>query len=156
MRKFRLTEIKKIISSQKIPDQDTLLTELKQKSFNITQATLSRDLKQLKIAKVFDENEGFIYALPNELKRYERRIPSYNGSLNGFISITFSLNIAVISTLPGHANQVALFIDYKECPVTLGTIAGDDTILVILKEENTKEELINCLLDNFPELEGRI
>jgi len=155
MRKFRLAEIKNIISSKKISDQETLLNELHKKAYNITQATLSRDLNYLQVAKVYDDKFGFIYALPSELNKFERRFNN-TGSLNGFLSISYSNNIAVISTLPGHANQVALYIDYKQCPEILGTIAGDDTIMLIMKEGVNQTILNRCLITHFPELEGRI
>ena len=133
----RLDSIKMIISSQEIGSQDELLKELAKEGFTLTQATLSRDLKQLKVAKAASMNGNYVYVLPNNTM-YKRMVdPLSAGELlrdNGFLSIEFSDNIAVIKTRPGYASRLAYDIDNNNINEIIGTIAGDDTIMLILRE----------------------
>lgn len=136
----RLDAIKLIISSQEIGSQDEMLQELHKEGYNVTQATLSRDLKQLKVAKAANINGQYVYVLPNDVmyKRTTEMDVSEMLMSTGFISLDFSGNMAVFKTKPGYASSMAYDIDNYEVenpnnPI-LGTIAGDDTILLILKE----------------------
>jgi transcriptional regulator of arginine metabolism len=133
----RLDTIKMVISSQQVGSQEELLNILKNEGFELTQATLSRDLKQLKVAKASTVAGKYIYVLPNDVM-YKRNQSSLTTSemlmSSGFISIRFSGNLAVIRTKPGYASSMAYDIDTHNYDDILGTIAGDDTILLILKE----------------------
>lgn len=132
----RLDAIKMIISSKEIGSQDELLQELNSEGFELTQATLSRDLKQLKVAKAASMNGKYVYVLPNDImyKRQTDQKASEMLSNNGFVSLQFSANIAVIKTRPGYASSIAYDIDNREGIDILGTIAGDDTIMLVLRE----------------------
>ena len=103
----------------------------------MTQATLSRDLKQLKVAKAASMNGNYVYVLPNNTM-YKRMTDPQNASEmlrhNGFISIEFSHNIAVIKTRPGYASSLAYDIDMHNFHEIIGTIAGDDTIMLVVRE----------------------
>lgn len=137
----RLDTIKVIISSKEISCQEELLQELINEGFELTQATLSRDLKQLKVAKAASMNGKYVYVLPNDIM-YKRNTdsPARDMLVNtGFMSLQFSGNLAVIKTRPGYASSIAYDIDSRECKDILGTIAGDDTILLILKEHANRE-----------------
>ena len=128
----RLDAIKMIISSKEVGSQEELLQELNREGFELTQATLSRDLKQLKVAKAASMNGKYVYVLPNNIM-YKRSTDQSAGEMlrnNGFISLQFSGNIAVIRTRPGYASN----IDNNEFSEILGTIAGDDTIMLVLRE----------------------
>lgn len=138
----RYTVIKKIIENQPIGSQEELLSLLKDNGYNLTQATLSRDIKQLKISKIPDSKGNYVYQLPD---KNENSIISY-----GFISIDFSGNLGVIKTRPGYAMSIAYEIDKQISHEILGTIAGDDTILLILKEGITQNEIIKSLLKLIP------
>lgn len=132
----RLDAIKMIISSKEISSQDELLQELCKEGFELTQATLSRDLKQLKVAKAASMNGKYVYVLPNNIM-YKRSNDHSAGEMlmhSGFISLQFSGNLAVIRTRPGYASSIAYDIDNREHPDILGTIAGDDTIMLVLRE----------------------
>ena len=98
----RLDAIKMIISSKEVGSQEELLQELGQEGFELTQATLSRDLKQLKVAKAASMNGKYVYVLPNDImyKRVGDQSASEMLMNNGFISLQFSGNIAVIKTRP--------------------------------------------------------
>ncbi len=147
-KKSRLDAIKMIISSQEIGSQDELLQELMKEGFRLTQATLSRDLKQLKVAKAASMNGNYVYVLPNNTM-YKRMTEPHTAMEmlmhNGFISIEFSANLAIIKTRPGYASSLAYDIDNRELDEILGTIAGDDTILLVIREGCTRASVKNAL-----------
>ncbi len=140
----RMEAVKRIISGNRIRSQEQLLTELYKEGFDVTQATLSRDLKYLKVAKVPDGAEGYLYSVPGYKKTINSDIVSsvYIEDLKrGFISIAFSGNICMLKTLVGHANSVAAAVDNLSIPGILGTVAGDDTIFMLLSETADKNEI---------------
>lgn len=144
----RLEAIKKIISSKEIGSQEELINELAQQGFILTQATLSRDLKQLKVAKAASMNGNYVYVLPNNTM-YKRttEMQSLEEMMRntGFMSIEFSGNIAVIKTRPGYASSLAYDIDNSHFPEIMGTIAGDDTILLVIRERYSQTQVIQSL-----------
>ena len=152
----RLDTIKMIISSKEIGSQDELLQELVKEGFRLTQATLSRDLKQLKVAKAASMNGNYVYVLPNNTM-YKRMTEQHSASemmmYNGFVSIDFSLNLAVVKTRPGYASRLAYDIDMHNCYEILGTIAGDDTILLVIREGCTHADVRKALSDIIPNIE---
>jgi transcriptional regulator of arginine metabolism len=144
----RLLEIRNIIQGQKIGSQDELLSVLNTRGFEYTQATLSRDLKYLKVGKVSDAEKGMIYQLPDQMitaVSSTSDTAQTNNQPTGFISIEFSANMAVIKTLPGFASSLAYRIDGMNSFEILGTIAGDDTILVIAREGIPRQDVVQCL-----------
>ena len=146
----RLEAIKMIISSKELGSQEEVLRELKREGFQLTQATLSRDLKQLKVAKAASMNGQYVYVLPNETMYRRVRKPLSVAEMMqtpGFQSINFSGNIGVIRTRPGYASSIAYNIDNSNVPEILGTIAGDDTIFIVLKEGVDHEALIQGIND---------
>lgn len=151
----RLDAIKMIISSKEIGSQEELLQALQQEGFGLTQATLSRDLKQLKVAKAANITGKYVYVLPNDVI-YSKRTGTQRATemmmSNGFISLQFSRNIAVIRTRPGYASRIAYDIDNQEHPAVLGTIAGDDTIMMVLHEAATHEEVREFLAEMIPDI----
>ncbi|MCL5990621.1 MAG: hypothetical protein M1419_00775 [Bacteroidetes bacterium] len=152
MKKHRLKEIQRIISQENIGNQEILLSKLNECGINITQATLSRDLAYLKVGKFFIINKGYIYVLPQDLKRLEAQSYQLADKLIGVLSIKFSRNIAVVHTLAGYASQISLSIDNAKIPESIGTVAGDDTIIIVIDENASQEKFRNALLDNFPDL----
>lgn len=151
----RLDSIKMIISSQEIGSQEELLQQLAKEGFQLTQATLSRDLKQLKVAKAASMNGNYVYVLPNNTM-YKRMTDPHSASdmlrYNGFLSIEFSDNIAVIKTRPGYASSLAYDIDNNNFHEILGTIAGDDTIMLIIREGCTRTRVKQSLAHGIPNL----
>ena len=111
----RLDAIKMIISSKEIGSQEELLQALGQEGFELTQGTLSRDLKQLKVAKAASTNGKYIYVLPNDImyKRPNHQSASEMLMFSGFVSLQFSHNVAVIRTRPGYASSIAYDIDNR-------------------------------------------
>ena len=144
----RLDAIKIIISSKEIGSQEELLQELTKEGFQLTLATLSRDLKQLKVAKAASMNGNYVYVLPNNTM-YRRMTEQQSATemlrSDGVRGIEFSGNIAVIRTRPGYASSVAYDIDTHHFDEILGTIAGDDTIMLVLREGCTRTSVLNAL-----------
>ncbi|MBN1409962.1 MAG: arginine repressor [Spirochaetales bacterium] len=144
-RQERFDAIKRIIKSNKIESQEDLLKHLEKEGFEVTQATLSRDLKSLKVVKALDNTGGYFYTFL-ESENHTASVESYVKDFQrGFISIDFSGNFAVIKTLPGHANSVAFALDNLQIQEILGTIAGDDTILVIPHDGIARTDLVKSL-----------
>ena len=137
-----------IISSREMSSQEELLNALEHEGFRVTQATLSRDLKQLKVAKAATLHGKYVYVLPNETM-YKRVLTPGNiremMTTSGFISINFSGNMGVIRTRPGYASAIAWNIDSSDIPQILGSIAGDDTIFIVIREGVSHEEVTNAI-----------
>ena len=151
----RLEALRLIISSQQLGSQDELLNALKKEGFKLTQATLSRDLKQLKVAKAASMSGNYVYVLPNETMY--KRVSTPNSiremmRVPGFISINFSGNMGIIKTRPGYASSIAWNIDNSDVPEILGTIAGDDTIFIVIKEGVKHKDVIEALSDVVPNM----
>lgn len=140
----RMEAVKEIIRGSRISSQEQILSELLKKGFDVTQATLSRDLKQLKVAKVSDGRDGYMYSIPGYQKSHSTSASSsvwIQDLRRGFVSLAFSGNICVITTLVGHANSAAAAIDNLEIPGILGTVAGDDTIIAVMTESVKRNEI---------------
>ena len=151
----RLEALRLIISSQQLGSQDELLQALQKEGFKLTQATLSRDLKQLKVAKAASMSGNYVYVLPNETMY--KRVATPNSiremmRVPGFISINFSGNMGIIKTRPGYASSIAWNIDNSNIPEILGTIAGDDTIFIVIKEGVKHQNVVDALTDVIPNM----
>ena len=150
-RNERLMEIRRLISSRNISSQDELNKILEKKGFEMTQATLSRDLKYLKVAKMPDDQSGYVYILPDKEQVVEEAELSGQG-LSGLISLDFAQGMAIMRTLPGHASSIAYTLDNLDVYEIAGTIAGDDTILLIPRDGVSRSDLINLLKIRMPGL----
>lgn len=142
-----------ILSSQEITNQETLRQGLIQAGYSTTQATLSRDLRQLRVAKALNENGKYVYLLP-EQRRYHR-VSDTHATVQrmnqlGAVGIRFSGNIAVLQTPPGHAAHLAYDIDHSSIPEIIGTVAGDDTVLVVMAENADRSQLMNHIAEIIP------
>ena len=151
----RMETLKMLISSQELCSQEEVLQALSKEGYKVTQATLSRDLKQLKVAKAASMNGKYVYVLPNETMYKRVTSPRTAREMlltSGYQLINFSGNIAVIKTRPGYASSIAYNIDSNDIPGVMGSIAGDDTIFVVLKEGMVKEEVIDGLSLVIPDI----
>lgn len=152
----RLETLRMLISSMELCSQDEVLKALKKEGFTITQATLSRDMKQLKVAKAASMNGKYVYVLPNETMYKRVTTPRQASEMlitPGFLSIQFSGNMGVIRTRPGYASSIAYNIDNAHIPQIIGTIAGDDTIFIVKAEGITNKEIIAALSTIIPNIE---
>ena len=151
----RLEALKMMLSSQEIGSQSDLLKALKKEGFQLTQATLSRDLKQLKVAMAASMNGKYVYVLPNETMYRRVRTPRRASEMqlvSGFLSINFSGNMGVIKTRPGYASSIAFNIDNNDVENIIGTIAGDDTIFIVIKEGSEYDDVIEELSYIIPDI----
>jgi len=146
----RLLAIRKFIEGEAISNQEELLKKLDQAGFDLTQATLSRDLKFLQAGKRPDKEMGYVYTLPGNAVEVNSKGIEGTFPLNGFVSIDFAWNMALVKTRPGYAASIASAIDSLEAFEILGTIAGDDTILLIPREGIPREDVINVLAVLLP------
>jgi len=150
-RNERLMEIRRLIAESNISSQDELMRLLEKQGYELTQATLSRDLKYLKVAKMPDDHAGYVYILPDKEQVFEA--PEMNSSGFGvLVSIDFAQGMTIMRTLPGHASSIAYNIDHLNAYEIAGTIAGDDTILLIPRDGVSKNHLINMLKMRLPGL----
>ena len=115
-RSNRLAVVKELIKNNRIDNQDTLLDMLKHEGYHVTQATLSRDLKMLKVGKISDGWSGYYYALPENDMVSESEKSYIQDVRRGILSIEFSGNIGVVKTRPGHANSVGIALDILALP----------------------------------------
>ena len=144
----RLELVKMVISSQEIGTQDELMMALQQSGVRCTQATLSRDLKEMRVMKVMGAGGRKIYMLPGT--QVFRGVSDTHATVSalhhsGVLSIKFSDHLAIIKTLPGHASHVAYDLDNAGLDIVLGTVAGDDTVFVALDEEVERSYALNAL-----------
>jgi transcriptional regulator of arginine metabolism len=144
----RQVKIREIIAENDIETQDELVEKLKSMGLNVTQATVSRDIKELHLVKVPMSNGRYKYSLPadqrfNPLNKLKRLM------MDAFVKIDTASHFIVLKTLPGNAQAVGALIDNLDWDEILGTICGDDTCLIICRtEENTielKERFLNML-----------
>lgn len=142
-RKDRHRAILELVGAHRIASQEELREQLSRRGFRVTQATLSRDLKDLRVAKITGSDGLPRYAVPEEGEPgppLERLLPTLFRSAEGVG------NLLVVKTRSGGAQPVALGIDREGWPEVLGTIAGDDTILVILRNPDQLEEVRRRIL----------
>ena len=142
-KRIRLQLLKKIISEQEVSDQIQLLKELRNSGIETTQATISRDLQELNVVKVRVKPGRYKYeilekASESDLSEQLRVV------FDNFVhELKATNNLIVIKTAPGNANSVAVIIDRLGLPEILGTIAGDDTILVIVDTDENRKRIEN-------------
>ena len=148
----RLKAVRNIIRTHRITSQETLLNHLRNEGFQVTQATLSRDLKLLKVGKISEGSNGYYYTLPTEEELRESETNYVADLRRGFISIEFSGNLAILRTITGHADTVGIALDNLGMEDILGTVAGDDTVLIVLREGATGESVTAQLSERVPDL----
>ena len=148
----RLKAVRNIIKTHRITSQEMLLNHLRSEGFQVTQATLSRDLKLLKVGKISEGSNGYYYTLPTEEELRESETNYVADLRRGFISIEFSGNLAILRTITGHADTVGIALDNLGMEDILGTVAGDDTVLIVLRDGATGESVTAQLAERVPDL----
>ena len=143
MKQQRHSAIHAILGKEQIANQDELRRRLASHGFNVTQATLSRDIRELRISK---GPNG--YAIAQAIAAEENDLPGIRDVLKDFgLEVRQALNQLVLITRTGCAQPVAAGIDYEDWPEVVGTIAGDDTVLVICPDERQSQTLKNRIED---------
>lgn len=140
MKKERQEKIKQIIENHKIDTQDELIKRLKENGFSATQATMSRDIKELKLTKISDGVNVYYYVFPHSVRSSD--FNKLNDSLTHLIiSVNCAMNIIVIKTHAGMAQAVATGIDNIKSDDILGCVAGDDTIFVVASTPDVAQNI---------------
>ena len=140
MKYNRHAKILEIIENYDIETQDELVAKLKEHGMDVTQATVSRDIKELRLVKVTSSDGRARYkAMSNDTGVISDRLLTI--LREGYVSSDYANNILVVKTLPGMAQAVASAVDSLGWPEVVGTIAGDDTIMVVTRAERIAEEM---------------
>ncbi len=148
-KKERLRAIIEIIKTNHIGNQFELCDKLAERGFNVTQATLSRDIKTLRITKVATDRGQYMYIVPDSNNLQNSLLMNHNQQI-GFVSVDFSQNIAVIKTRNGYATGLAYDIDMSQSKEILGTIAGADTVFAIIREGVPRSAVLKLLSRFIP------
>ena len=141
MRISRQNKILELIENYDIETQDKLAAMLREHGFEVTQATVSRDIKELRLVKVLSEGGGYRYATSERAEQgmSDRFIRIFSESV---LSMNGASNLIVIKTLSASANAAAEAIDSMKWPEIVGTLAGDNTILVVVQSEDLVETVL--------------
>jgi transcriptional regulator of arginine metabolism len=144
-KRIRQSKIKEIITSKTVSSQEELLEYLKEGGFDTTQATLSRDLHEIGIVRVPDDN-GFKYVFHQEDN--SQAIKQIIGM--EIISVLNNESTVIVKTMPGRAQGVAVYLDRLQKSNIIGTVAGDDTIIIIPDSQNN----VSLLIDRIKQIMG--
>lgn len=141
MKSARQTAILSLIEEQDVKTQQELAHKLRDRGIDVTQATVSRDIKELRLLKVLSPSGGYKYATADQAEHgiSERFVRMFVDSV---ISINHSGNIIVIKTLAGSANVAGEAIDSMRWPEILGTLSGDNTIMVVVRNEDDAPRVV--------------
>ncbi|WP_177503890.1 arginine repressor [Anaerosinus sp.] len=145
MKAIRHARIKEIIENTIVETQEDLAEALRKQNIEVTQATVSRDIKEMMLIKIPTGDGRYRYAYPIEKNVIFSKSRMARMFQDSVIGLNFSENIIVIKTLPGTANAVASTLDYAKWPEIIGTVAGDDNILVVVKPIDAVAEVLKKL-----------
>ena len=146
MKSQRHARILELVSKYEIETQEDMMSRLQSEGFKVTQATVSRDLKELKLTKTLTARGTYRYAV-NTARQHTGSMKLNNAMVDSIIQVDYSLNNVVIKTYPGLANAVASGVDALNMHSILGCVAGDDTIIIITRDEESSAELSQTLTD---------
>ncbi|MCI9309601.1 MAG: arginine repressor [Lawsonibacter sp.] len=134
MKNVRQSEILNIVRTRDIDTQEQLLEELRARGFTTTQATISRDIKELRLVKELTGSGGYRYALSERKTASTSDTRLRNIFKEGVISVDVAQNIVVVRTMPGLASAACSALDNMEIEGVVGTLAGDDTGILIMRD----------------------
>lgn len=150
MKENRLEKIIQIINEQVILTQDDLQAALKAQGFDVTQSTISRDIKKLRLIKGHDANGNYRYVSAAKASEGGHDLSHYHDIFSkSVISVEYAMNDIVIKSYSGMASSVCVAIDAVFTGRMLGTIAGEDTILIIMKSAEDAKSLVEELKSFF-------
>ncbi len=142
MKRYRYNKIKEIVQSRSIETQEELANALMEEGIEVTQATVSRDIKELMLIKIPTGDGHYRYALSPEENVLLSRSRINRLFQDSITRVDFALNQVVLHTLPGSAQAVAFAIDHAKWGEIIGTLAGDDTILLIARSEAGVQDVL--------------
>jgi len=146
MKSMRQFKIREIITNEEIETQEELVEALRTSGMQVTQATVSRDIKELMLVKVPLSEGRYKYSMPMEQQRQNPVHKLKRAMLDHFTHIDYTDNLVVLKCLPGTANAIGGLIDNMEWPEVMGTICGDDTILIICRTKEQSVYIVEQLL----------
>lgn len=141
MKGQRQRKIKELIGSREIETQDELVEALGGEGFEVTQATVSRDIKELQLIKVPLEDGRYKYSIPQD-QRFNSSSKLKRALLDHFVSAEAAENLVVLKCLPGTAGTIAALIDGMDWPEVAGTISGDDTMLLVCRTKEYGQTMV--------------
>ena len=141
----RRERIRQLIAQEHIATQMELSHRLEEEGFQVTQATVSRDIRELKLVKRSDGSGSYYYENSEPVEKYHAPSKFYAMFQSAVTQVDYAQNLVVIHTYTGMAQAVCATMDSVEWPGVLGTIAGDDTVLVITRTEATAKSLVDTL-----------
>lgn len=148
MKNIRQQKILELIENYDIDTQEMMIDKLREAGINATQTTISRDIRELKLVKGMNGKGNYKYILPGVKK--DKNIPVLNSVLTeSVVGIEAAGNIVVVKTYPGMANAVAVCVDSLEKPHIVGSVAGDDTILLVVRTDDIAREVAKELREAF-------
>ncbi len=145
MKGQRHIKIREIITTREIETQDDLVDALRAAGYTVTQATVSRDIKELHLVKVPLPDGRYKYSLPSDQK-YNPAMKLKRALIDYFGSIDASDNLVVMKSLPGTANTIGELIDNLDWPDVMGTICGDNTVLIICRSKDAGNRVVEQIL----------
>lgn len=146
MKTQRQQRILELVSKHEIETQEEMMSRLQSEGFKVTQATVSRDLKELKLTKTLTARGTYRYAV-NAGRQHTGTVKFNNAMVDSIIQVDSSLNNIVIKTYPGLAQAVASGVDALNIHSILGCVAGDDTIILVTRDIESAEEISKSLTD---------
>ena len=152
----RASLLKEIIRTRKVRSQEELIALLAERGIRTTQATLSRDLRKLQIYKRRDADGENCYTLSDAPRPSQTLLLSRDRAAESVLSIALSGQMGVIKTLPGCAGMVGSVVDEHPYPDLMGSVAGDDTLLLILRQQAAPKPFLNFLGTFIPDLEDKL
>jgi transcriptional regulator of arginine metabolism len=147
MKGIRQFRIREIITNSIIETQEELVEALRESGMQVTQATISRDIKELMLIKVPIEEGRYKYSLPTEVGRQNPIHKLKRAIVDHFTGIDYTDNLIVLKCMPGTANTIGGLIDNMEWSEVMGTICGDDTILIICRTKPHSATVTERLLE---------
>ncbi|WP_152394047.1 transcriptional regulator AhrC/ArgR [Paenibacillus guangzhouensis] len=145
MKGNRHIKIREIITNREIETQDDLVEALRSSGFHVTQATVSRDMKELHLIKVPMDDGRYKYSLPTD-QRFNPVQKLKRALVDNFVHIDSTNNLIVMKCLPGTANSIAVLMDSIEWTEIMGTICGDDTMLIICRTKEDSDKIVGQIM----------
>ena len=144
-KKSRHNAIIRIISESAVETQGQLTDSLIQEGFKVTQATVSRDIKELRLIKISDRGDRYRYALPGREADTDIKARYAAVLTHAVITIQNAMNLVVVKTIPGSAQGCAMAIETLDFDRVVGVIAGDDTVFIAMNSERDAEKFVDKL-----------
>lgn len=142
MKKTRQMKVLEIISKNEVETQDDLISLLEKEGVYVTQATISRDIRELDLVKVSTSRGTYKYTVASHIETEKKKATNLgNALLTAITGVDYAQNIVVVKTIPGMSNAVAIELEGQNIPDMLGCVAGDDTLMIVMKSEMLAREL---------------